>query len=242
MEMMHDIKIDGVSARSLGLLVDHLPPVPMASQRFSAYAVGADEDMVVLDDSFDDIAYTVTLRIAGDPHRTDNTALYRLISNAKLLKLSILPKYFFRVKRVSGIVPNSKLRGNEMIYSLTFTLSPWKYIDSEPDIAITGSGVVTNNGNRYCKPVYTIALSANYGTGTLTVNGHPLTITIPDTNPVSNGKFIVDANLEMAYDTNGNNRTMQTAGIFRFLAVGQNAVTLGGICQSVSIKRNGRCY
>lgn len=242
MEMMQDIRIDGVSARSLGLIVDPLNPPPMAAQRYATYAVGGDQDLSVPDDSYDDIAYPVTLRIAGEPERFDNSALYNWLHGARQLKISQLPRYFFRIKRISGITPTARLRGNELTYNLTFTLAPFKYIDAEPAIELTGGGVVINNGTRYCKPVYTITLSAAYGQGTLTVNGHPLTITIPETSPAAGNKIIIDADLEMAYGTDGSNRTMQTAGIFRFLAVGQNAVQVGGICQSVSIKRNGRCY
>lgn len=242
MEMMQDIRIDGVSARSLGLIVDQLNPPPMAAQRYATYAVGGDQDLSVPDDSYDDIAYPVTLRIAGEPERFDNSALYALLHGAQQLKISQLPRYFFRVKRVSGITPTARLRGNELTYNLTFTLAPFKYIDAEPTVELTGGGVVMNNGTRYCKPVYTLTLSANYGQGTLTVNGHTVTITIPEADELADGRFIVDADLEMAYSPDGSNRTMQTAGIFRFLAVGQNTVQLGGICQSVSIKRNGRCY
>lgn len=72
MEMMQDIRIDGVSARSLGLIVDPLSPPPMAAQRYATYAVGGDQDLSVPDDSYDDIAYPVTLRIAGEPERFDN--------------------------------------------------------------------------------------------------------------------------------------------------------------------------
>lgn len=242
MEMMQDIRIDGVSARSLGLIVDPLSPPPMAAQRYATYAVGGDQDLSVPDDSFDDIAYPVTLRIAGEPERFDNSALYALLHGAKQLKISQLPRYFFRVKRISGITPTARLRGNELTYNLTFTLAPFKYIDAEPTVELTGGGIVRNAGDRYCKPVYTLTLSANYGQGTLTVNGHSLTITIPESNPAAGSKIIIDADLEMAYGTDGSNRTMQTAGIFRFLAPGVNVVALGGICQSVSIKRNGRCY
>lgn len=242
MEMMQDIRIDGVSARSLGLIVDPLSPPPMAAQRYATYAVGGDQDLSVPDDSFDDIAYPVTLRIAGEPERFDNSALYALLHGAQQLKISQLPRYFFRIKRISGITPAARLRGNELTYNLTFTLAPFKYIDAEPTVELTGGGAVVNNGTRYCKPVYTLTMSANYGQGTLTVNGHAVTITIPESDHLTDGRFIVDADLEMAYSPDGKNRTMQTAGIFRFLAPGQNAVTLGGICQSVSIKRNGRCY
>lgn len=242
MEMMQDIRIDGVSARSLGLIVDPLNPPPMAAQRYATYAVGGDQDLSVPDDSYDDIAYPVTLRIAGDPERFDNSALYALLHGAQQLKISQLPRYFFRVKRISGITPTARLRGNELTYNLTFTLAPFKYIDAEPTVELTGGGVVMNYGTRYCKPVYTLTMSANSGQGTLTVNGRQVTITIPETDELTDGRFIVDADLEMAYSPDGKNRTMQTAGIFRFLAPGQNAVTLGGICQAVSIKRNGRCY
>lgn len=134
MEMMQDIRINGVSARSLGLIVDPLSPPPMAAQRYATYAVGGDQDMSVPDDSFDDIAYPVTLRIAGEPERFDNSALYALLHGAQQLKISQLPRYFFRIKRISGITPTARLRGNEFTYNLTFTLSPFKYIDAEPTV------------------------------------------------------------------------------------------------------------
>lgn len=242
MEVMQDIKIDGVSARSLGLIVEPLDPPPMASQRHATFAVGGDEDMNVPDDSFDDISYPITLRIAAHPERFDNAALYRWLQNAKKLKISQLPLYFFKVKAVSGITPKSKANANELTYNLALQLSPWKYLDAEPDATITGSGVVTNNGNRYCKPVYTVALSANFGQGTLKVNGHTVTITIPEVSAVSDGKIIIDAEKEIAYSSTGTNMTMCTSGIFRYLAVGQNLVQCAGICTGVTIKRNGRCY
>lgn len=240
--MMNDIRIDGVSARSLGLIVDQLDPIPMAAQRYATYAVGGDQDLSVPDDSYDDIAYPVTLRVAVDPERFDNTALYNWLHGAKTLKISPLPLYFFRIKQISGITPTARLKGHELTYNITFTLAPFKYIDAEPTVELTGSGIVMNNGTRYCRPVYTITLSAGYGQGTLTVNGHPLTITIPQSEEIANRKIIIDSDIEMAYGTDGSNRTMQTAGLYRFLAVGQNAVQLSGICKSVSIKRNGRCY
>ena len=118
--MMQDIRIDGVSARSLGLIVDPLSPPPMAAQRYATYAVGGDQDMSVPDDSFDDIAYPVTLRIAGEPERFDNSALYALLHGAQQLKISQLPRYFFRVKRFSGIIEE-----NEFLLILVSSFFPF---------------------------------------------------------------------------------------------------------------------
>ena len=46
-----------------------------------------------------------------------------------------------------------------------------KYVADEPEIALTSAANIQNAGTRYCKPKYTLHLSALTGTGTFTVNG-----------------------------------------------------------------------
>lgn len=232
--------LDGVSCDTVGLYCDTPPVQIMAERKGQSYYVGGDEELYKDDDSFSDISFRFNC-YAFFPEDFDTSAVFAYLQGRKKLTMSRNDGYYFRIRNIQCST-SEKADGSRIKYQITVKCAPFRYIDDEEAVVITGSGVVMNNGTRYCKPIYTITLSANYGQGTLTVNGHQLTITIPESNPVSDGKFIVDADIEMAYGTNGSNRTMQTAGIFRFLAVGQNAVTLGGICQSISIKRNGRCY
>jgi phage-related protein len=232
--------LDGVSCGTVGLYCDTPPAQIMAERKGKSYYVGGDEEIYKDDDSFADISFRFNC-YAFFPESFDTSVVFAYLQSKRKLTMSRNDGYFYRIRSISCSTSETA-DGSRIKYQITVKCAPFRYIDGEDAVVISGSGAVTNNGTRYCKPVYTITLSANYGQGTLTVNGHPLTITIPDTNPVSNGKIIIDADLEMAYGTDGSNRTMQTAGIFRFLAVGVNVVELGGICQSVSIKRNGRCY
>lgn len=232
--------LDGVSCGTVGLYCDTPPVQIMAERKGQNYYVGSDEEIYKDDDSFSDISFRFNC-YAFFPESFDTSAVFAYLQGKRKLTMSRNDGYFYRIRNISCST-SEKADGSRIKYQITVKCAPFRYIDDEEAVVISSSGVVMNNGTRYCKPVYTLTLSANYGQGTLTVNGHQLTITIPESNPVADGKFIVDADIEMAYGTDGSNRTMQTAGIFRFLAVGQNAVTLGGICQSVSIKRNGRCY
>lgn len=232
--------LDGVSCDTVGLYCDTPPVQIMAERKGQNYYVGSDEEIYKDDDSFSDISFRFNC-YAFFPESFDTSEVFAYLQGKRKLTMSRNDGYFYRIRNISCST-SEKADGSRIKYQITVKCAPFRYIDDEEPVVISGSGAITNDGTRYCKPVYTITLSANSGQGVLIVNGNQVTITIPESNPVSDGKFIVDADIEMAYGTDGNNRTMQTAGIFRFLAVGQNVVQLGGICQSVSIKRNGRCY
>ena len=101
-----DFWINGVSARSKGITtVDPLQPPPMAARRYSDYQVGSDTDLIVSDDGFDDIRYSITVRVIGKPESLDNAALYAYLAGAQTLRISRLPLYEFRIRKVSGISP-----------------------------------------------------------------------------------------------------------------------------------------
>ena len=236
-----DFWINGVSARSIGLTtVDPLTPPPMASRRYSDYQIGSDTDMIVADDGYDDIQYSIKARVIGKPESLDNSAIYAFLAGAKTLKLSRLPLYEFRIQKVIGIQPVARAKGNEVVYNIGFELSPWKYLAHEPEITLTSAGNIQNDGTRYCKPVYTLHLTAQTGTGTLTVNGQTVTINIPEM--LLSSTFVIDAEKMLAYDGNNRIRTQYTSGLFPWLGVGQNYVTFGGIVDQVKVKRNERCY
>lgn len=234
-----DFWINGVSARSIGITtVDPLVPPPMASRRYNTYQIGSDTDLVDADDSFDDITYPITMRVIGKPGILDNSALYAFLAGARILRLSRLKQYEFRVHKIAGITPSMRSKGNEMIYNVSLMLAPWKYVADEPEITLTAAGNVQNAGTRYCKPVYKLTITGA-GTGTLTVNGQTVVINIPSG---SSDTFIIDSEKRIAYDGNNVIRTTNTSGVFPWMSVGNNFVQFGGIVSSVDIKRNERCY
>lgn len=240
-----DFWINGVSARSIGLTtVDPLVPPPMAARRYNTYQIGSDTDMTVADDEFDNIPYSIKARVIGKPESLDNSAIYAFLAGAKTLKLSRLPLYEFRIQKIGGIQPVARAKGNEIVYNIGFELSPWKYLAHEPEITLTTGANVQNAGTRYCKPIYTLSLSDSSGSGTLTVNGQSVSISIPQS--IGSTTFVIDAEKMLAYSIGTENvktiRTNLTSGIYPFMSVGNNYVQFSGIIQSVSIKRNERCY
>lgn len=239
-----DFWINGVSARSKGITtVDPLQPPPMAARRYSDYQVGSDTDLIVSDDGFDDIRYSITVRVIGKPESLDNAALYAFLAGAQTLRISRLPLYEFRIRKVSGISPQSRNNGNEMIYTVTFELSPWKYVAYEPAVLVSTSGAnVRCEGTRFCKPLYKLTLSAYTGTGAFSVNGQQVTIIIPTS--MHTYTFYVDSDKQIAYDGTNNPqmRTQLTSGIFPYMNVGNNSVTFGGIISAVEVTRRQRCY
>ena len=238
-----DFWINGVSARSKGITtVNPLTPPPMASRRYNGYKVGSDTDLIVPDDSYNNIPYSITARVIGKTESLDNSVLYAFLQGAQTLRLSRLPLYEFRVKKVNGISPQMRNQGNEIIYQISFELAPWKYAAFEPAITLTGSGNVANGGTRYCKPKYKLNLSSSTGTGTFSVNGQQVTLIIPVA--MGSNVLIVDSENQIAYDggSSPQMRTQLTSGVFPWMNPGNNYVTFGGIVGSIEIQRNQRSY
>lgn len=241
-----DFYINGVSALTVGLSVEMPQPPPMAAPRYTDYNVLSDEDICVFDDQFDPINYTITAKIIKNPDDFDNSAIYKFIQGAKTLQISRLPNYFFKVQKVTGIVPVARVKGNEIVYNIGFQLAPFKYHISDDAVTHTGTGdtfTVQNDGTRYCKPVYTFTLSSLTGLGGFIVNGQGVVISLPQAG-ISSTNFVIDTERMAAYYGTDNlaNAMMYTAGAFPFLASGTNFMVLNGIISAVSIKRNQRSY
>lgn len=238
-----DFWINGVSARSKGITtVNPLTPPPMASRRYNGYKVGSDTDLIVPDDSYNNIPYSITARVIGKTESLDNSVLYAFLQDAQTLRLSRLPLYEFRVKKVNGINPQMRNQGNEIIYQISFELAPWKYTAFEPAITLTGSGNVANGGTRYCKPKYKLNLSSSTGTGAFSVNGQQVTLIIPVA--MGSNVLIVDSENQIAFDggSSPQMRTQLTSGVFPWMNPGNNYVSFGGIVGSIEIQRNQRSY
>ena len=164
-----DIILDGVPALSVGLVCDIPPVPPMAQQRYTSWTSGGDTPSSVPDDVYDTINYTVTARVIKNPYDFDNSDIYAFLRGKKILQISRLVGKHFRVQKINAITPVSSLKANEITYKITFVLDPWKYHDDNEEIIVPASGIITNPGTRYSKPIFrcTVASSGSK----LTCNG-----------------------------------------------------------------------
>lgn len=225
-----DFSINGVSARTVGLVVDTLTPPPMAQQRYTVWRTGADTDLTAPDGEFDSPEYRISARVLCKP-AFDNSAVYAFLSAARTLTLSILDGYYFRVQQVAGIYPMTAHHGNEQTYDITFILAPFKYLIDNPEITVE-TDIVTNPGNRYSRPIWKLTGCA--GNTALTVNGQTLTI-------AASGTIYVDTERMLVYDDGNNNILPKTAGLLPLLQPGVNAVSYSG-ASGLTVCINGRCW
>lgn len=225
-----DFAINGVSARTVGLVVDELMPPPMAQQRYNVWKVGSDTDLTAPDGEFNSPEYHIQARIIGQPTH-DNTTIYAFITAAKTLELSTQAGYYFKVQQVLGIAPTTALRGNLQTYDIGFVLAPFKYLIDNPEITVD-TDTVQNHGNRYSRPLW--RLTGCNGDAILTVNGQTLQIKV-------SGTAFIDTERMIAYNGNGVSIMPKTVGLFPFLQSGTNAVTYSG-ASGLSVKINGRCW
>lgn len=225
-----DFSINGVSARTVGLVVDNLQPPPMAQQRHTIWSTGIDSDSYQDDDVYDDVEYTIQARVLCRPNDFDNSELYAYLQSAKTLQLSKVAGKYFKIRAVGGITPVSSIRGNEIEYNIRLILEPFKY--HVENSAISPSGTIENPGTRHSRPVYGITHS---GACKLTVNGEQLTIAAAASSPI-----YIDAARMFAYDGNGVNQTKYTTGNFPFLQPGINTISTTG--SGLSVTGNWRDY
>ena len=230
-----DIILDGVSARSVGLIIEIVPPVPMAVQRYSQWQTGLDSDFVEPDDSFEDVVYTLTARKLLSPDDFRGGSIYALLANAKKLQLTRNPGRYYRINRLNGAEPsaNAVYRGNEVVYRITFSLAPFAYYTENTPVTMGLDPVITNPGTRYSRPVYKIT---HNGACQLVVNNQHLKIYSTAPSPI-----FIDAERMFAYSATNQNATADTEGLFPFLEAGENTVYTTGD-STLEITGNWRDY
>lgn len=222
-------RIDGVSCEAKGLYCDSPPVPPMPKRRGSAYRVGGDTDAYVLDDSFDDVSYTLRAHTLENTS-VDKSAIYAFIAGAKTLEISRCPGLYFRVHYAE--ITSTVVKGDGFLhtYSISFKLAPFKYFLAN-DWTLPTDNVIINPGNRYCRPIYHITGGS---TTVLNVNGQMLNISGGGDN------YFIDSERMIAYDNTNANIMPKTAGIFPYLQPGQNNVSLSA--GELQIKLNARCW
>ncbi len=223
----------------IGLNVEFLQPVPMAVQQYTEWQTGADMSGASPDNYFENIEYDITARVLRNPTAFASSEIYALFANARTMTLSNVPGYFYRIRKVLGIVPEAapELKGNEIIYTISLELAPFKYHLSNAEQTVTG-GTIENPGTRYSRPIYKIIGRAAGNTTTkLTVNGQQLTLSeLTDASTT----IYIDTERMLIYDQANTNLMPKSSGILPFLAPGVNtaSVTAG----TLSITGNWRSY
>lgn len=227
-------KINGVSSDTVDVFVDSIAIPLMARQRYSTYELGADENMAMPDDTYEDINYSI---VFYDFFREnfDNTRIYAFLSNAKKLEISRLPEYYFKVRQTSVNNAQSSHDGKKIRYEVSFVLAPFKYkTDNEPIIVSSGD-VVINTGTRYSKPLIEVSGS---GTINFVVNNISFTLIMPENSTT----VVVDSEWKVVYDNDTKKVLWNcTSGKFPLLSVGDNTIYFDE-GTTVKLWKNERCY
>lgn len=224
------IIVNGIGSDTVGLYIDTPPVPPMAQQRYTDYQTGSDMDGCTPDDAFENIRLTITA-YQFFPDSFDNRAVYDFLKNPKTLQISRFDEYYFKVQKISGIQPESKSNGKRIKYTISFDCKPFKYA-VENELSAIEKGTITNNGNRYSRPVWIVS---GAGERILWVNSQSINI-----SGVS-GNVCIDCEKMIAY-TETTIINAQTTGKFPFLAVGDNAVDWNENITSVYLQKNERWY
>lgn len=235
------IKINGVSSESLGIWVD-TPPMPMlGKRRRSTFQTGADEDITEVLESYENSTLTVNFYVFKDANYSgtegtvyyDNTAIYSYFADAQTLETSRHEGFFYKVRDISSIKPATSYNAKKVKYSVTFTVSPFRYkVDNAAESVSGSTATITNSGTIYSKPQIHFT-----GTGTVKIscNGDEFTVSsIP-----ANSEVIVDSNRRITV-IDGSIRFGSTSGKYPMLAVGNNAIELTGTVSNFEIYKNER--
>ena len=231
--------LDGISCSDIGLWCDTPPIQILAEELGKNYQVGADEDLYRSDDSFSDIQFRFTA-YAFFADDFDQSNVYAFLHGKSKLTMSRNNGYYWKIRSIS-CNPSQSVDGQRIRYQITVKCAPFRYVDNEEEITLTSAGNIQNAGTRYCKPVYTLHLSSRTGSGTLSVNGQDVAISLQNYD-ILNNTLVIDSEKQLAYDGDNVIQTKHTSGIYPWMGVGENYVSFGGIIDSVTIKRNERCY
>ena len=233
------IKINGISSDSLGIWVD-TPPMPiLGKRRRSTVSTGADEDVTTILDSYENSQLTVNFFTFKDAYTGteetayyDNTAIYSYFANAQTLETSRHEGFFYKVRDISAIKPVPTYNAKKARYSVTFTVSPFRYKVSNSPIALTSPATIANEGSIYSKPQIAFTGTGNV---TITCNGDEFNVY----NLAANSEVIIDSNRRITV-INNQIVNASTNGKYPMLAVGNNVIALTGTVSNATITKNER--
>lgn len=227
--------LDGVSSDTLGIFCDYLPPMNMADQKYSEYDIGEDETLVIPDEVYSNISYSIRFyRFKSDNY--NDTDIKKFCAGKRILTLSRYPDYYFKVRKLFLTADDNLGYGMRTDYTLTMMIAPFRYVTDEynPQVVLTAGDDIINEHSRYSKPEFEITGSGDI---TLTVNGSDFTIT-----GLGLGQTVtIDSVRHITYSSN-TLLTGKTSGKYPLLNIGGNTVSWSGNVQSVKYKGNWRDY
>lgn len=220
-------KFNDINLAEMGISVIEHFPVPVSILREESQVIpGRDGEVTYSDGSYEGCEISGRIAIIPNENYTLDDIILALQGWGKLMIPGVPDRYF--IAKVNNIVPlNQFIRNQVYEIPITFKCQPFGYLLSGYEEVTASSGKITNLGNVIAKPTFTC-----------TANGS-ITITINDRvfrTSVSEGT-IIDCELEEVIDMT-NNILTASEGVFPYLDLGENTVTISG---SMKVQWNWRC-
>lgn len=162
-------KFRDIFSTDMGVIVETLPPVPAAQLVYETVTIpGRDGDLLLSDDAYRPIAYTMTLGVK-DALMMEGISSW-LFGSGDLI-LSSNPSRKYRA-RINDGIPYERVSRRFRRFQALFALQPFKYETDATILELTASGMIINPGTRWSEPIIKV-----YGAGTLTIGGYEMMVT-----------------------------------------------------------------
>ena len=192
---------------------------------------GREESLYITHDEFDDTV--INIKAYSFENGFDIGPVYAWLRTAKTLRFNNSNRYY-KVKKLNAITPNYSGHGRNL-YTISFVVSPFRYFVSDDALRFTTKTfTVTNGGNTYSRPVYTI-----YGSGNIeiaTIDGSGNEIEKIKVNGITSS-VVIDSDRLIIHE-DGVLRISE--GVIPLLQSGTNRFKVTGNVESVTIRRNQR--
>lgn len=225
--------LDGVSSDTLGLFVDYLAPMSLAEQRSTDSNTGEDEQLTTPNNVFNNITYAIRFYTFLNEDYND-TAIKAFCFGKSRLTLSRYPGYYFKIKKISLQAVDGSGYGKRIDYTLTLTVSPFRYVDDNEWISLVAGDDIYNDHTRYSKPLFEIK-----GTGNITVTVNSVTFTV--NGLTTNQTIYIDSERHITY-SGSTLLTGKTDGAYPLLNIGRNLISWTGTVSTIKYKGNWRDY
>jgi phage-related protein len=218
------ITFKGISANSLGVVVNKLPPFKRATKRTNVIRIDGRDGTIVEELGYD--GYVLPIKITlMDVSKVNEVIAW--LSGGGVLTTDEDPTRYVTAY-IYNEVSYERLVSLKTATVEFYVSDPFRYLTSESNITLTTNGSVTNDGTAVSLPLLKIT-----GTGTVvvTINGRSFTYVFDSTYV-----YIDSQSMEAYYLTTLKNRKM--SGDFPYFDVGLNTITWSGnITELVITKR-----
>ncbi len=224
------LRFRDIYSDDMGVIVESLPPVSAPKLVYETITVpGRDGDMLLTDDAYAPISYTVTLGVKDFTRHDDISAWLFGIGD---LVLSSDPSRKYRARIVEGL-SYEKVSRRFSRFNAVFTLQPFKY-EAEPiTLVLNTSGTVFNPGTRWSEPIIKV-----FGAGTFTIGGYSMTVSAT----AGEDSVTINSEIQECYYDLSTPRNNKVSGNFPRLMPGEVAVNIGTGISKVELTPQWRWY